>query len=336
MSPSPTLPHQSISLNLAILLKHILEPPARVVEGWAWKPKADEFIPDLLVFDETRNAALDRAPPSRRRDSVDRPSGRHHPQGRQVRRRRSRAVLDHRPCGPRGSRLPIGGRRTRRAGAPRSRYRSHASMSGPRLSPSTRRSCSTDEAAPGLAPQHSSNDSRAERWIDGELHHTAILASSLSVAPSQFRSEHQNVASTSVGGISVAGGSFRLPGLDGGDHVRRDPTLAAWRQAVANLDRRVAWVRDANASAWRVECGTLASSHGASVRRRLSTMEPFQPRFGQPPDPNSVSTPLDEVCSTSPHAARDRAMPTNRATHRSSKATSQATFSWTCRATPGR
>jgi len=53
MSPSPTLPHQSISLNLAILLKHILEPPSRVVEGWAWKPKTDEFIPDLLVFNET-------------------------------------------------------------------------------------------------------------------------------------------------------------------------------------------------------------------------------------------------------------------------------------------
>jgi Uma2 family endonuclease len=53
MSPSPTLPHQTISLNLAIVLKNALQPPARVVEAWAWKPSADEFVPDLMVFDET-------------------------------------------------------------------------------------------------------------------------------------------------------------------------------------------------------------------------------------------------------------------------------------------
>ena len=51
MSPSPTLPHQTVSLNLAILLKPILSPPAEVVEGWAWKPGTDEFVPDLMVFD---------------------------------------------------------------------------------------------------------------------------------------------------------------------------------------------------------------------------------------------------------------------------------------------
>ena len=51
VSPSPTLPHQNISLNLAILLKHILEPPSQVVEGWAWRPESDEFVPDLMVFD---------------------------------------------------------------------------------------------------------------------------------------------------------------------------------------------------------------------------------------------------------------------------------------------
>jgi len=52
MSPSPTLPHQTISLNLAIALKHVLKRPAMVVEGWAWKSGGDEFIPDLMVFDD--------------------------------------------------------------------------------------------------------------------------------------------------------------------------------------------------------------------------------------------------------------------------------------------
>lgn len=52
MSPSPTLRHQAISLNVAIALKAVLQRPARVVEGWAWKPGADEFIPDLIVFDD--------------------------------------------------------------------------------------------------------------------------------------------------------------------------------------------------------------------------------------------------------------------------------------------
>ncbi len=52
MSPSPTLPHQTISLNLAIALKAALRPPTMVVEGWAWKPGSDEFVPDLMVFDD--------------------------------------------------------------------------------------------------------------------------------------------------------------------------------------------------------------------------------------------------------------------------------------------
>ena len=51
MSPSPTAPNQDISLNLAILLKQALAAPAKVIEGWAWKPDADEFVPDLMVLD---------------------------------------------------------------------------------------------------------------------------------------------------------------------------------------------------------------------------------------------------------------------------------------------
>jgi Uma2 family endonuclease len=52
-SPSPTLPHQTMSLNLAIALKPVLKRPAMVAEGWAWKPSRDEFVPDLMVFDDT-------------------------------------------------------------------------------------------------------------------------------------------------------------------------------------------------------------------------------------------------------------------------------------------
>lgn len=53
MSPSPTLRHQDISFNLAALLKAVLPPPMRVAQAWAWKPAGDEFIPDLMVIDET-------------------------------------------------------------------------------------------------------------------------------------------------------------------------------------------------------------------------------------------------------------------------------------------
>ena len=52
VSPSPTARHQDISLNLAILLKAVLEKPAKVIEGWAWMPGADEFVPDLMVLDD--------------------------------------------------------------------------------------------------------------------------------------------------------------------------------------------------------------------------------------------------------------------------------------------
>lgn len=53
MSPFPTGRHQDISLNLAMLLKAALKPPTKVREGWGWKPSADEFGPDVMVFDAT-------------------------------------------------------------------------------------------------------------------------------------------------------------------------------------------------------------------------------------------------------------------------------------------
>jgi Uma2 family endonuclease len=53
VSPSASGPHQDISLNLAMIVKRAISPPTRIREAWAWKPAADEFVPDLIVFDET-------------------------------------------------------------------------------------------------------------------------------------------------------------------------------------------------------------------------------------------------------------------------------------------
>lgn len=52
MSPFPSGRHQDISLNMAILLKSTLPPETRVREGWGWKPGADEYGPDIMVFDD--------------------------------------------------------------------------------------------------------------------------------------------------------------------------------------------------------------------------------------------------------------------------------------------
>lgn len=53
VSPSPRRRHQMASLRLAMALERSLPPGAMVAEAWAWKPGADEFIPDLTVFDDT-------------------------------------------------------------------------------------------------------------------------------------------------------------------------------------------------------------------------------------------------------------------------------------------
>ena len=53
VSPSPTRPHQTICRRLANLLESHLPPGYNVVEGWAWKPGKDEFVPDVIVFGTT-------------------------------------------------------------------------------------------------------------------------------------------------------------------------------------------------------------------------------------------------------------------------------------------
>lgn len=53
MSPSPIQRHQRLSRRLANLIDAALPDEITVIEGWAWKPGADEFVPDVMVFDRT-------------------------------------------------------------------------------------------------------------------------------------------------------------------------------------------------------------------------------------------------------------------------------------------
>lgn len=57
MSPSPTQRHQLIVMELAAALRSALPDEAIVNTGWAWKPAADEFIPDLMVYPATTEQA---------------------------------------------------------------------------------------------------------------------------------------------------------------------------------------------------------------------------------------------------------------------------------------
>lgn len=52
VSPSPTLPHQTIARRLANTIEAVLPAGSRVVTEWAWKPDDDEFIPDIMVFED--------------------------------------------------------------------------------------------------------------------------------------------------------------------------------------------------------------------------------------------------------------------------------------------
>ncbi len=50
VSPSPTLPHQTIARRLANAIEGVLPAGTRVATEWGWKPGDDEFIPDVIVF----------------------------------------------------------------------------------------------------------------------------------------------------------------------------------------------------------------------------------------------------------------------------------------------
>lgn len=46
MSPFPTLNHQRIAYRLHRFVEKVLPSDTEIVEGWAWKPGPDEFIPE--------------------------------------------------------------------------------------------------------------------------------------------------------------------------------------------------------------------------------------------------------------------------------------------------
>ncbi|WP_432519336.1 Uma2 family endonuclease [Kineococcus sp. SYSU DK006] len=50
VSPSPSGRHQKIALRLAFALQAVLPATHDVNTAWAWKPRRDEFIPDVMVY----------------------------------------------------------------------------------------------------------------------------------------------------------------------------------------------------------------------------------------------------------------------------------------------
>jgi len=53
MVPFPTRHHQNTVDNLLRLLKPALPEGYGVIAGWGWKPSADEFGPDVMVYPDT-------------------------------------------------------------------------------------------------------------------------------------------------------------------------------------------------------------------------------------------------------------------------------------------
>ncbi len=96
MSPSPTQRHQSIAYRLHRLIDDALPVGFRVIEGWAWKPGSDEFVPDVTVYDGTAEQTRYTGTPYLAVEvlSSDR-ARRYRPQGGQIRSRRAGALLDH-------------------------------------------------------------------------------------------------------------------------------------------------------------------------------------------------------------------------------------------------
>ncbi|MEA2024073.1 MAG: Uma2 family endonuclease [Actinomycetota bacterium] len=53
MSPSPTAPHQNAASRLWSILDTAAPVGVRVTQAWSWLTGPDEFIPDIVVYDET-------------------------------------------------------------------------------------------------------------------------------------------------------------------------------------------------------------------------------------------------------------------------------------------
>src|SRR4051812_32810469 len=52
-APSPPRRHQNAARRLADAIDAVLPPGYGVTTGWSWKPRRDEFIPDVMVYPET-------------------------------------------------------------------------------------------------------------------------------------------------------------------------------------------------------------------------------------------------------------------------------------------
>ncbi|MEA2024884.1 MAG: Uma2 family endonuclease, partial [Actinomycetota bacterium] len=53
MSPSPTRRHQDVAHGLCELMKRAAPAGVGAAAAWGWRPVDDEFIPDVMVFDDT-------------------------------------------------------------------------------------------------------------------------------------------------------------------------------------------------------------------------------------------------------------------------------------------
>lgn len=63
VSAAPSLPNQRICRRPANLLESAIPDAYEVVEGWAWKPTKDEFVPDVTVFERTPETIRSTASP---------------------------------------------------------------------------------------------------------------------------------------------------------------------------------------------------------------------------------------------------------------------------------
>jgi len=53
VSPSPTRPHQNAASRLWYMLDAAAPPGVQATQAWSWMVGSDEFVPDVIVFDET-------------------------------------------------------------------------------------------------------------------------------------------------------------------------------------------------------------------------------------------------------------------------------------------
>jgi Uma2 family endonuclease len=53
MNASPTAPHQDASSRLWVVLDAASPVGVRVTQAWSWLTGSDEFVPDIVVYDET-------------------------------------------------------------------------------------------------------------------------------------------------------------------------------------------------------------------------------------------------------------------------------------------